>query len=606
MRLKSIYLDQFRRYDKPVTIPLSESITGLVGKNDAGKSTILEALEIFFNNTTVKIEPDDLNVNSSNNFIWIGCIFDKLPDEIIVDENIPTSFEEEYLVNENGDLQILKKYKVTKSVGKPTVYLNVNHPTVEKADDLHSLKISELKKRGKSIGVEDDVSDQRVSSYWRKAIWNKFDDLNLSETLIDVSQMGTESKGIYDKIEALMPTFALFQSDRSSTDDDPEAKNPMQAAVNQALKEHEMEIKKIQKEIRSKVEDVAVRTLEKLKEMNEELANELKPKFKKDPKWSFSFTIDSDDGVPLNKRGSGVRRLILLNFFRAEAEKKGKEEGMARIIYGIEEPETSQHPEHQLILMDALLELADKDNCQIILTTHVPALAGTLPIDGLRYITDDDEGHIDVRVGDEDVLKIISDSLGVLPAKEIAGAKAIVMVEGHSDVIFLNHASEKFKEHESLSHTLREKEIYAIPTGGSDNLRQWITRKTAEDLGLEWAVMLDSDIGNAQAYKRNQKIVRTAEYYEKKAYLLKKREIENYIHPDIVNQKIDDVINYSSTDNAKHIIARAAGVKESKVIEIFWMEMEADQILEMDRYKEEGEERHELLEIMSDFLTIVD
>ena len=70
----------------------------------------------------------------------------------------------------------------------------------------------------------------------------------------------------------------------------------------------------------------------------------------------------------MNKRGSGVRRLILLNFFRAKAEEKASRDNRT-LIYAIEEPETSQHNEHQKILIDALKELANKGH-QILLTTH--------------------------------------------------------------------------------------------------------------------------------------------------------------------------------------------------------------------------------------------
>jgi len=34
-------------------------LIAIIGKNDAGKSTILEALEIFFNNQVVSIDGDD-------------------------------------------------------------------------------------------------------------------------------------------------------------------------------------------------------------------------------------------------------------------------------------------------------------------------------------------------------------------------------------------------------------------------------------------------------------------------------------------------------------------------------------------------------------------
>ena len=55
-------LQNFRRYSNAVTIEF-ENLTAFVGKNDAGKSSILEALDIFFNEGKgcVKIDKDDIN-----------------------------------------------------------------------------------------------------------------------------------------------------------------------------------------------------------------------------------------------------------------------------------------------------------------------------------------------------------------------------------------------------------------------------------------------------------------------------------------------------------------------------------------------------------------
>lgn len=48
MRLKSFSLKNFRGYRNEVRINMSD-LTVFVGRNDIGKSTILEALDIFFN-----------------------------------------------------------------------------------------------------------------------------------------------------------------------------------------------------------------------------------------------------------------------------------------------------------------------------------------------------------------------------------------------------------------------------------------------------------------------------------------------------------------------------------------------------------------------------
>ena len=47
MRIKSLFLDNFRGFSSPTVIDFA-SLTAFVGKNDIGKSTILEALYIFF------------------------------------------------------------------------------------------------------------------------------------------------------------------------------------------------------------------------------------------------------------------------------------------------------------------------------------------------------------------------------------------------------------------------------------------------------------------------------------------------------------------------------------------------------------------------------
>jgi ribonuclease HI len=77
---------------------------------------------------------------------------------------------------------------------------------------------------------------------------------------------------------------------------------------------------------------------------------------------------------------------VLLNFFRAEAERRKKDRDVPDVIYAIEEPETSQHPEHQKKLIDALIELSKTEHTQIILTTHSPALVKMLNFEHLRLI----------------------------------------------------------------------------------------------------------------------------------------------------------------------------------------------------------------------------
>lgn len=63
MKLKTLKIKNFRGYYDEVAIPF-ENLTAFIGQNDAGKSTILEALEIFFNNKLVECEQSDLNITA--------------------------------------------------------------------------------------------------------------------------------------------------------------------------------------------------------------------------------------------------------------------------------------------------------------------------------------------------------------------------------------------------------------------------------------------------------------------------------------------------------------------------------------------------------------
>ena len=48
MKIKAVTVNRFRGYAEPVVVELDD-LSELVGRNDIGKSTILEALDVFFN-----------------------------------------------------------------------------------------------------------------------------------------------------------------------------------------------------------------------------------------------------------------------------------------------------------------------------------------------------------------------------------------------------------------------------------------------------------------------------------------------------------------------------------------------------------------------------
>ncbi len=215
--------------------------------------------------------------------------------------------------------------------------------------------------------------------------------MQLEEVEIELAK--EDAKNTWTQLKSYMPLYSLFQSDRKNSDGDSEVQNPMKLAVQEILKDQRLmeSLNDVASEVEAKLNQVVGKTLEKLNEMNPEIADSLTPVIPSPDslKWVDVFksvSITGDEDIPINKRGSGVKRLILLNFFRAEAERRKNENNVPSIIYAIEEPETSQHPNHQRKLIEAFIELSQSDNTQILLTTHSPSIVKLLEFDHIKMI----------------------------------------------------------------------------------------------------------------------------------------------------------------------------------------------------------------------------
>lgn len=395
MQIKSLTLQNFRRYSNAVTIEF-ENLTAFVGKNDVGKSSILEALDIFFNDGRgcIKLDKDDINkieASCGNNEISIAICFENLPDTVVIDATNETTLESEYLLNESRQLEIVKKYP---NAGSAKVYIRAYHPTNPNCSDLLLKKDSELRRILSSQSIT--CADQTRNAVMRKAIWEYYsDDLRFATTDIDVTK--NDAKTIWEKLQKYLPLYTLFQADRKNTDGDSEVQDPLKEAVKEILAEESLAatLHSVAEEVERKLKEVSSRTLEKLQEMSPDVANSLNPVIPSSAslKWTDVFkgvSITGDNDIPINKRGSGVKRLVLLNFFRAEAERRLQERNAPSIIYAIEEPETSQHTENQKKLIRSFLTLSEADNTQIIITTHSASIVKELEFRNLRLISYED------------------------------------------------------------------------------------------------------------------------------------------------------------------------------------------------------------------------
>ena len=564
MQLRQLKVSNFRCYKDETVIDL-DNLVVLVGRNDAGKSSLFDALDIFFEGKAAP-DQDDLYVHTDDHDVRITCAFTDFPTQVVIDAQHRTTLASEHLLNSHGLLEISKVYSCNLSKPKCSgVFARALHPTADSYGDLLSLTNNQLKRRARSLQVDLTAVNQTINADLRHAIWCHSGHLQLQE--VDVELKSQDAKAIWDQIKTHLPVFALFKADRPSTDQDAEAQDPMKAAIKEAIRSQREVLDQIAQEVKEKVQEIADRTVDKIREMNPDLASQLTPRVS-NKNWDtlFSVNLTGDEDIPINKRGSGTRRLVLLNFFRAKAE-RDSEDRSTGLIYALEEPETSQHPHNQVMLIKALEDLADQPGCQVFLSTHTPVLARRFSQHALRLIAIDD-AHPRIYHGCEDTtISMIANSLGVLPDHNV---RVFLGVEGRNDISFLRTVSRILHVSGVGVPDLGKEEdsgrLVFVPLGGS-NLDLWISR--LEGFNRPEFYLIDRDLPPPSRALHASVADQLKARDNCTVWVTERKELENYVHPSIISQRYP---RYSGAgekfENVPKLLAQA--IHEASESETAW------------------------------------
>lgn len=206
-----------------------------------------------------------------------------------------------------------------------------------------------------------------------------------------------------------------------------------------------------------------------------------------------------------------------------------------------------------------MIKLSQSENTQIILTTHSPAIAQLLPVESLRLVKKEGETTV-VHYGDDGIILEIADTLGVMPTL----SKVVVCVEGENDRNFLLNINQNIPELREIID-LKSRRITIIPMNGS-NLKNWVERNYLEGAGVVEFHLYDRD-ANLQ-YKRA--IEKVKQRSPSTGTLTKKREMENYIHWSLIEERFEITIeqetiaNWGEVDIPKYLVSKT-GMKEISI-----------------------------------------
>ena len=546
MKLNKIKLHNYRCYAGDVEMSIDD-LTCIIGRNDAGKSSIMEAIDAFFNDTPTSISKADLTATApvDDQKIEITCFFTDVPEEMVLDASAQCNLDEEGLLNVEKELEIKRVWDCSGKTLSKSTYLHCNYYDAQEAEGLLSKKKDALKAFLQTNGIKLlEGGLWTINRDMRRAIRSYYNMQDRSEKYIKVDgNLSSEDniKSIWKVLSDQLPIYALFKMDRLFNDKDGNVQDPMKLAIDEALQvgEIQQKLRDIEEFVKTYTTQIADETIKKLANFDSKLAEKLKSSFSKECKWSsvFDIALLNENNIPLNKRGSGIRRLVLLSFFQAQAEKKKQEKNAPSIIYAIEEPETSQHPEHQLEIIHSLINLSEQLSTQVLFTSHSANLVSEIPIKSIRYVVSEPSPNIKVPVltdgtEDEQIISEIIERLGILPSP-IDKVKVLLYVEGYNDISALKGYSKLLFENHLITEDIMSSSKVGIVISGGSSLRYYIDNKYLDGLGKPAVHIYDND---KEEYRNYVMHINAEGNPNKKAFNTSMMEMENFLCKEAIEE----------------------------------------------------------------------
>lgn len=549
MLLKKAIIRNYRGCCGPSPI-IFGAFNCIVGKNDAGKSTVLKALDLFLNET--KPQRSDLYASAEQPQFCVELYFDCQQKEYLLGEQIATTLEAEELVNEDNLLVIRKVWAVSEtSVGAPKTSLI--RKQYDGANDFLLKTEAQLIAHCVANGIETvkGNGDQYNNVEKRQKLreYNHQHDIPFTYVYEEVPSSGqTKIKAIGDAIKKMLPAFQYFKADTSLSDTDTTIQKYFKDLAFKIIEE-EANTDDIEVHIRTQLGAVLTKITDKVNEVVQ-AAEKVEPKIEFD--WSklisTSFVSTSTgNAIPLSSRGDGFRRITMMSYFEYLAETKRVDD--QSIIFGFEEPETFLHPSAQENLYEKLFSLVE-NGYQVIASTHSPTIVGHTKKENIIHISRPENVYT-VNYNNIDY-KALAEDLGIKPDNTFtplfSTSRLLFLVEGIDDVNAMHYNALQYKTKGLITHTFEELNINIIPIGGCDSVKHWVNLNLFTKLQKPFFIFLDSDRPTPDAVSKNHATLVEYGFVPGQDFAIsRKRLLENYIHP-VALKRLVPAVDLTYTD----------------------------------------------------------
>jgi predicted ATP-dependent endonuclease of OLD family len=502
MKLDRIRIQNYRSYSDSGSIDIGDKLV-LVGENNAGKSNILRAVDMFLDiSPTSPHEIQDFHLKNTDEDIEIEVWFSDLTEDEM------ETFEE-YVFE--GVLWVKTVYPFDddkKTLENKKFVVQKRVPAIEDlrgVDDKSADKVEQIYEAHEDKLESHQVEDWSGNLYKNEIIPTIQNYLESGEAEWETEKV-TMPKGIKGMLRENLPEFQYFESDRNIED---ETKTSTSALLGRLLQDAiESVPEKKKEEIRTALDEVnqQLNEEEKFDEIND-LEQKIRQKLNQHvpvnelnleisvPDLESILTrvdVSVNDGVDTDIRnmGSGLHTSFILACLWQLSEQGSEEED---VVFGLEEPENDLHPHAQRQLYDTLDDLADQDY-QVFLSTHSAFLVTAEDLfNTVRVEKQDNESVIqDVErssFDDDEVEKIKSK---ITPDNnEMFFSRAVLLCEGRSEWRTIPVLNSMLHEAEDEVYAFDRLGVSLLEVNGKMGFKNFL--RVSNMFNIPSIVMIDND-----------------------------------------------------------------------------------------------------------------
>ena len=541
MKLEWVHIKNYRSC-KDVRIEMGP-IQALVGANNAGKSSIIRALDFLFNPSTTKIDEETFWNGDTELQIWVEAFFNELSDAEKVDDNLIPFLRPDNTFHIARSviwkIETPEEEGAPPDDGKPVISQHFCKP-MPKYDWLQESQIN-----GKNI-IEwwknpDDlrVGDANFLDYvgktkpavgvWKEKV-NEFIKNHLS--IDDFEDAWNDNpQGYAGVLKGTLPHFIFVPAVRDITDEAKVTKtNPfgkllyavLESVTAQQKAELETTLEGLQKRLNriggaERLKSI-VETEKKLNAvLKEYMACDLEIEFQSPSVETLLTTpqLFADDGFRnmVTNKGHGLQRAIIFSILQCYSElvTGAGEKKKKPMIFAVEEPELYMHPQAQRNIRRVFRRIATK-NDQVIFSTHSSLLLDVAYFDEVIRVESVQEEIVEKNTVKSVVwqlpmeamindlkarhgVKATSDSMRQLYShayhpnrSEGFFAKSIILVEGATEQYSLPIYAE------AVGHPFDSLNISVVDSGGKGTMDRLY--RIFNELGIPCYMLFDYDKNN--------------------------------------------------------------------------------------------------------------